>query len=357
MPSRDLDTITTAFSHSLKNIIIQDLQTANNAQTTHIHIGHDWSDMPIFEHLDLQTRNRENRVVLDPRRLARYPSIRYVNIKDETFDYSSQEIVPWLPADLPEVRTVLLRGWSALSFNPATLYSTKKLKDLRLILTRPNWYCYIPPVDELDEHIGAEDGGSGDECYGVPGSIVRPRWNWDWHLPALETLDLSSEFAYRFEFKMLHRCPNLEYLRLLMRTVEGLHTRVISEAHLFVPGVDGSLERIVAPKLRTLSMNDRWVIEDPSVLSQFLGSMFPKLKRLVAIGWEGVTLGSFVNTLRTTAGHINTVRTDLVEPSDEEVVELKLCSDSTYFYMKPKINVILRPRLFCSGREYVLFKE
>ncbi|KAG0269535.1 hypothetical protein BGZ95_002048 [Linnemannia exigua] len=356
MPSQDLETITTAFNHSLRTIYIQDLQPADDAQTTHIHVGNDWPDMPLLDCLELRTRSRQYRVALDPRLFARHPSIQYAKIKDKTFNYPRQEIVPWLPADLPELRIMYLRGLSALSFNPTTLHSTKNLRDLKLGLKRLDWYCYIPPVDELDEAIEAKGGGGADERYGVLDSILRPRWSWNWHLPMLDTLDLSSEFAYRFEFQMLHGCPNLEILRLHMRTVEGLHTRVISEAHLFVSGVDGgSLERIVAPKLKKLSMNGRWVITDPSVLPQFLGSMFPKLERLVAIGWAGVTVGSFVKVIRTTAGHIKSVRTDLEEPSDEEVVESKLCRLRLYVGMK--VKVILRTRLFCSGLGYVLYKD
>ncbi|KAG0362808.1 hypothetical protein BGX24_005046, partial [Mortierella sp. AD032] len=174
----------------------------------------------------------------------------------------------------------------------------------------------------LDEPIGAEEGGRDDEYYGVLDSFLRPKWSWDWHLPELRMLDLTSEFAYRFEFKMPHGCPNLEILRLHMRTTEGLHTRVVSESHLFVSGVGGLPERSVSPKLKKLYMNACWVIHDPSVLSQFLSGMFPKLERLVARGWDGGTVGSFVKAIRTTAGHTRMVRKDLVGSSEEEAVEL-----------------------------------
>ncbi|KAK3808077.1 MAG: hypothetical protein J3R72DRAFT_481118 [Linnemannia gamsii] len=349
IPSRDLGTIATAFSHSLIYIHIRNILVPNDAQMMHIHLGRDWPNMPLFTHLELQTRIHQNRIALDPRLFARCPSMRFINIKDETFEYSKQEIVLWLPADLPEVKTVCLRGWSSLSLNPTTLHSTKKLRNLKLTLTRPDGYCYIPPADELDEPIRAEDGGRDDEYYGVLDSFLRPKWSWDWHLPELRKLDLTSEFAYRFEFKMLHGCPNLEILRLHMRTTEGLHTRVVSESHLFVSGVGGLPERIVSPKLKKLYMNGCWVIHDPSVLSQFLGGMFPKLERLVARGWDGVTVGSFVKAIRTTAGHIRMVRTDLVGSSEEEAVELGLSRRS---YVGMKTKVFLRTRLFCSGVDF-----
>ncbi|KAG0374028.1 hypothetical protein BGX24_010917, partial [Mortierella sp. AD032] len=198
MPSRDLDTIAITFSHSLKFLSIKDLQVADDAQTINIHIGRDWPNMPVFVRLNLQARNHQNRLALDPRLFARSPSMKITTIKDETFEYSCPEIVPWLPADLPALREVYLRGWSALSFNPTTLHSTKNLRDLKLSLTRTDGYCYIPPVDELDGPIGAEDGSLGDESNGVLGSILRPRWSWDWHLPELKELNLTSEFAYRF---------------------------------------------------------------------------------------------------------------------------------------------------------------
>ncbi|KAG0279878.1 hypothetical protein BGZ95_011981 [Linnemannia exigua] len=312
MPSRDLDTIATTFGYLLRLMQILDLQVADDAQTIHIHIGRDWPIMPLFFRLELQTLNYQNRLTLDPRLFGRFPCMKYAKIKDETFE------------------------------------------DLKLTSTRPEGHCYIPPVDELDGPIGAEVSGSGEERDGILGSILRPRWSWDWHLPNLKELDLTSEFAYRFEFKMLNGCPDLEILRLHMRTAEGLHTRAISEAHLFVSEVDGSQERIVAPKLRKLYMNGRWVIENSSVLSQFLGGMFPNLERLVARGWDGVTVGSFAKAIRTTAGHITMIRTDLVGPSEEEAAELKLCLRS---HIGMKTKAFLHTRLFCSGVEYVLCNE
>ncbi|KAF9125288.1 hypothetical protein BGW39_007525 [Mortierella sp. 14UC] len=353
MPSRELDTIAIAFSQSLFLIDIKDIQVADNVQT--IHIGRSWIHMPALSRFELQSHSLDHRLALGPQLLSRCPSLTSVRIKDRVFEYSCQDVIPCLSAHLPRLKSLHLKGWSALTFNPAILKSTEALLDLKLSMSRPLGYCFIPPADELDGPIDAANDGASDEPHAMTPSIARPTWTWDWNLPRLGELDLSSEFAYRFEFRVLQGCPSLGILRLHMRTVEGLHTRLISEADLFIPGgTDGAQERIVAPKLRKLYMNGRWVIKGPSVLSQLLGGMFPKLERLVARGWDRVTVESMVEAIRTTAGHIRMVRTDLDGPSEEEEAELRMCRRSC---IHMKTRAFLRNRLFCSGVEYVLREE
>ncbi|KAF9902311.1 hypothetical protein EC991_005051 [Linnemannia zychae] len=352
-PSRDLDTIAIAFSQYLKVINIKNIQADDHVQM--IHIGHSWNDMPSLRYIRLITQSAHLRIAMDPHLIAQCPSLKTFKIKDQTFEYSCQDITPCLPAHLPHLTFLYLKGWNALTFNPATLESAKNLTDINLHMARPNGYCFIPPVNELDGSVGAESDGRYDELHSMAHNIVRPTWTWDWHLPNLTELTLSSEFAYRFEFRMLQGCPSLEIMRLHMRTIEGHHIRLISEADLFIPGSgdDDEVreERIVAPNLRKLYMNGRWMIGSPSVLQQLLGGMFPKLERLVARGWDGVTVRSMVEAIRTTAGHIRMVRTDLGGPLEEEEVEMRMCRRSC---IQMKTRAFLRNRVFFSGVEYVL---
>ncbi|KAF9130237.1 hypothetical protein BGX30_013594, partial [Mortierella sp. GBA39] len=293
MPSRDLDAAVFAFSQSLYMLGIEALLGPENTRS--IHIGREWCTVPSLAGLELQAHT--HRLVLDPLLFTRLPRLKNPKIKDETFEYSCEDVVPCELAQGTALSVVYLRGWSALVFNPSALEWSKELVVLKLSMARQDGYCFIPPVDELNASYGLGSNA-------VPTSIARPRWTWDWDFPILVEINLTSEFAYMFEFWMLHRCPRLDTLRLHMRTVDSSHTRTISEADLFVSRTDGSRERIVAPKLRKVYMNGHWVFSSASVLSQFLGQMFPAVERLTARGWGNVSIGSLAEALRTTAGHI-----------------------------------------------------
>lgn len=108
--------------------------------------------------------------------------------------------------------------------------------------------CFIPPVAELSSYHDLDAEGDGPPKTASSILIARPRWVWIWYLPRLKHLALTSEFAYRFEFKMLQGCPALEYLRLHMRTTDRHHARVISEKDLYLHGV-ASPFRIVVPQV------------------------------------------------------------------------------------------------------------
>ncbi|KAF9541135.1 hypothetical protein EC957_003377 [Mortierella hygrophila] len=293
MPSRDLDAAVFAFSQSLYMLCIETLLGPEDTQT--IHIGREWCTVPGLTGLDL--RAHAHRLVLDPLIFTRFPRLKNTTIKDDTFEYSCEDVVPCELAQGSALSVVYLRGWSALVFNPSALEWSKELIVLKLSMAKQDGYCFIPPVNELNASYGLGSNATTT-------SITRPRWTWDWDFPRLVDINLTSEFTYMFEFRMLHGCPRLDTLRLHMRTVDGNHTRTISETDLFVSRTGGSQERIVAPKLRKVYMNGHWVFSSASVLSQFLGQMFPAVERLTARGWGNVSVGSLVEVLRTTAGHV-----------------------------------------------------
>ncbi|KAK3826441.1 MAG: hypothetical protein J3R72DRAFT_528613 [Linnemannia gamsii] len=211
MPSPALDAMVVAFSQTLKYLQVENLQGADHAET--IGFGRGWTDLPVLS--QLQLRAPRHRLALDSLLLTQSPSIMFVTLKDETFEHSGKDAAQWLPAQLPNI------------------------------------------VKELNANYGLEGRDRGedmgenvDKFLALPDAIVRPIWTWEWDLPSLASLTLTSEFACRFQFKMLQGCQALEMLHLHMRTVEGDHTQVITKADLFVSGADGSQDRIVAPKLQ-----------------------------------------------------------------------------------------------------------
>ncbi|KAH7038617.1 hypothetical protein BKA57DRAFT_473713 [Linnemannia elongata] len=348
LPLHDLDALAFAFSRTLEHLDIQSFSGPD--LTLPVHIGRGWLGLPHLRILKLHAP--KYRLALDPLLLAQCPLLTEVKITDETYDYSCEDIVRCLPADLPGLTKLYLKGWSALSFHPMTLESTPELTTLKLSMHRSE-HCFIPPDAELSSCHGLDTEGDGSQTASNILS-VRPLWTWSWHLPCLKHLALKSEFAYRFEFKMLQGCPALEYLRLHMRTTDQHPSRVISEKDLYLHGSVTSHNRIVAPKLRKLYMNGCWFIENPSVLlPQFLGRMFPKLERLVARGWQNVSVGSLVKVVREEGRHIKMVRTDMEGPVSEEdkrEMGMVLRSDE---YMKP--DEFMRNRFFCSEREYLIY--
>ncbi|KAK3804867.1 MAG: hypothetical protein J3R72DRAFT_499966 [Linnemannia gamsii] len=159
------------------------------------------------------------------------------------------------------------------------------------------------------------EGGEGLDI----ARITRPHWSWNWHLPLLTCVHLTSEFAYRFEFKMLRGCPQLEILGLNMNSIDGphTHTRVLSCADMFVlPSSSSSSpsllvssnvhqeERIIAPNLRSLVLSGHWVIDD-TLLGEFLAGIFPKLRSFTECCSGGITLAGVLNMIRTRTGFVD----------------------------------------------------
>ncbi|KAK5821480.1 hypothetical protein F5H01DRAFT_319018 [Linnemannia elongata] len=400
MPSPDLDALIYAFSQSLESLMISDLRVPHTLQM--IHLGCNWVDLPLLRHLEVHVSFPC--LVLDQLFFTRFPSLRTLKLLDNsTSKYSCKDIVPCYAADLSRVETLILGGWSALAFHPATLESTKVLKVL--ILTN-NWHrnlCFIPPVNELYRSYGleytednADDGANEALSARLVPSIIRPHWTWDWYLPCLTHLSLTSEFAYRFEFKMLRGCPALERLYLHIFTFDDTpHYRIVSENDLFfVPGgASGAKEpqeqeggRIVVPTLRSLHLEGRWSCTNSSVLHEFLVETFPSLERLTVRGCRTTfddddgpdsgnrfTVSTFVKLLRTSLSHVRLLTTELGRPtfwSSPDMLSKRMLERLRMFPLPDlskkrkggtleftKGPKMLQNRFICSGQEYVLMKE
>ncbi|KAG0282049.1 hypothetical protein BGZ96_000885 [Linnemannia gamsii] len=351
----DVDDIAFAFSKTLQSIYIRDV-----AQSLTIRIGQGWVDMPKLTHLCIHVRM--NRLLLDSLLLAHCPNLIEVDVMDNTEEYQCSDIVSLVPAQLGQLTNLKLHCWPALTFHPATLHSTSKLRSLSISPAYVYAHtCYIPPVEELEQSFAAQDdilldemgasagsgsrSGKGSRTEGShseraiqAGIGHRPLWTWDWVLPQLSLLRLFGEFAYRFEFRMLQGCPSLEFLTLMIVTEQNTHTRTITEDDFFVtiPAIVQTIstseqqrprrpktKRIFAPALHGLNLQGPWVLDDCFVPMLFHG-MFPKLRDAFMQGCSGFGLKALVDCLRGKAKHIKELTLDFPEPSLEEQRELGL---------------------------------
>ncbi|KAF9100088.1 hypothetical protein BGX23_006052 [Mortierella sp. AD031] len=326
----EIDDIAFAFCQTLKDLTInvpsESPFTPSDGPPRSIYVGQGWVDLPNLT--DLYISVCEARLIIDRDLLGRCPNLVNIDLFDHTFEHTRQDVVPCLPAQLPRLESLTLFGWSALTFHPDTLHSTAGLYELCIQKQMGvDDVCFIASSsdddDDLNDSFSAMD-------------IQQPRWTWDWYLPLLTKLELNSDFAFRFQFKMLRGCPALKYLDLNMKTVEG-RTRRIERSDLGIPSSDldskepeapavapGTLEPIVAPALWKLRMLGCWWMEN-DLLADFLLGMFPNLFELEAKNWIGVTLGEFLDVLRGTRTHrIESLLVDEGLLGDEDRLQLGL---------------------------------
>ncbi|KAF9149554.1 hypothetical protein BG015_008657 [Linnemannia schmuckeri] len=330
----DINDVLFAFNHTLQELSIVEWCYSNLDRPKSCHIRHGLVHFPALTLLNLSLGSE--RLVLDTGLLSHCPNLITVHLRDMTLTYSCRDIAPCLPAHLDCLEVLQLVGWSALTFNPATFSSTTRLRHLNMEVfpwhTDRGYYPrkFIPPVEELNRSYSIQDGPSlitiAAIATDLEPEIIRPRWTWDWHLPFLISIDLASEFAYLFEFKMLHGCPALEILSLDIRsTIPGTHTRVISESDLFVTtsintstgnnnnnnnnnSNNGSLppvqqqstterQRLCSSTVTTLNLRGGWVI-DKEIMPQLLAGMFPNVKDLYVTDWNLPAMEGLVKLFR-----------------------------------------------------------
>ncbi|KAK3824237.1 MAG: hypothetical protein JOS17DRAFT_833827 [Linnemannia elongata] len=311
----DIDDVVFAFSQTLKHLRILSFHFSPLGLPYLIQFGQGWVDLPALTELCLN--QRFCRIVLDPQLLAHCPNLTSLRLQDDTLEYSSRDIVPCPPARLERLVQLHLTGWPALTFDPATLSSTTRLT--HLTLETLSWGVdefgkqvrreFIPPVEELNRSYGIQDGSPAWLTIAATElelDNIRPRWTWDWQLPLLAHLHLTSEFAYMFDFKFLQGCPALETLRLnIPSTTPGEHTRVISESNLSVPSSNAisrsssqpMTDQLTLPCLSTLDLLGEWTIDD-HVTQQLLTKTFPRVKQFCLQQWTMTTLESLLRVLK-----------------------------------------------------------
>ncbi|KAF9100089.1 hypothetical protein BGX23_006053 [Mortierella sp. AD031] len=294
----EINDIAFAFSQSLQKLtfIEQDRTPATPADLPErwVHVGQGWTDLPELKILAIEVQ--ATRLVVDRDLLVHCSNAVRICLQDKVFMYSRDELVPCLPAQLPQLEVLELIGWSALTFHPDTLYSTARLAEL-VLKTRlgDDGQCFIPLTDD------STDGSLNSITPGV-------LWSWDWNLPLLTYLELNAAFAHDFQFRMLDGCPALESLDLDINATEG-DIRLLDRWDLSInpwddkeeensgEAMDEEDEVVVAPSVRTLRMKGRWQMEN-GFLAGFLSALFPNLEELEAKHWIGVTIDDFLAYMR-----------------------------------------------------------
>ncbi|KAG9069591.1 hypothetical protein KI688_010495 [Linnemannia hyalina] len=331
------------------------IYTAIETQGSHlprsIEIGRGWVDMPVLT--DLKIEAHSHRLLIDQMLLFHCPNLTTVYLSDNTRMYQCQDIIPALPAQLEKVTKLELEGWPALTFHPATLVWATELKVLRICVDSrvAGSAHFIPPVKELNRSYGghqdedglatgAKDGQEGGEM--LPLMIQRPAWSWDWKFRQLKKLEFTGEFAFRFQFRMLHGCPALKELTLKMGTEqEDSHVRALTHADFYIPNDETGLDEldpmdpttapaqeptriIIAHSVEILTMWGAWILSD-SLIPTLLYDSFPKLREVSLSGCNGFTLPALITCLLTTlAERISRVLVSIPEPTQEERKELGL---------------------------------
>ncbi|KAK3809852.1 MAG: hypothetical protein J3R72DRAFT_499072 [Linnemannia gamsii] len=308
----EIDDIAIGFSQTLTNFEIAAVQGLALHLPRIMHIGHGWVDLPA---LTILTINAEDaRLILDRRLLTHCPNLICATFKDQTAEYRCQDITTCLSANLAHAENISMEGWSALTFHPATFDTTKKLKYLLMTSGSSFARSFIPPPEELEHSFGIRNNNYNPTAgpSTIP-PIIQPRWSWDWHLPMLTTINFSSEFAFRFQFRMLRGCPALDSLHLDINTTNDIrvpHYRTIINADLFTlppssspSPLDSSApkpvpERIVATNLKKLSLSGCWIISDDVILAEFLAGMFPNLETFIGRTEGGFRFESMLNLIR-----------------------------------------------------------
>lgn len=358
----EVDDIAFAFSETL-TILSAHATTIINQLPRTAHFGRGWVTLPRLKHLSLNALDA--RLMIDRHLLSLCPNIEFIQLADDTFQYPCQDLHQQLclPASLAQLSTLVLIGWAALTFHPDTLYTTPNITRLTIKTHLGNQdSCYIPPIDELNRSFGITTTTSS-QGYQTEGgvrpmespsftTIIRPHWSWDWHLPRLSTLFLTSEFAYRFRFQMLRGCPALEVLDLNISTTAGQHPREVTISDLYAPVTSDNdnindndndvsstqqqqqeeyqhHERIKAPRLHSLRLYGRWILKD-AFLPEFLTETFPNLSFLAERGWDmgddGITHAGLARCIRAAASSqklkLKHLDLSFPEPTSEERTKL-----------------------------------
>ncbi|KAG0268975.1 hypothetical protein BGZ95_002235 [Linnemannia exigua] len=323
----DVNDIAFAFSQTLRGIKIdEEIRELFDREDPPkpMYVGRGWTDLLALTTLRLTVG--VGRLVMDPELLIHCPNLIVLTLQDLTLEYSCQAIVPCLPSRLERLDELSVTGWPALTFNPATLSSTTRLKKLSFGVERRALFgplYFIPSVEDLQRSYGieSEPGSPPPPELAAAFQTVRPRYTWDWPLPFLTSLQLSSEFAYLFEFKMLQELPALVYLALDIRsTITGNPIRIITDADLRIPASNSDIsstttqsvassltpsswqqklfsEDIRVPSLKVLRLHGEWIIDD-NAMSTFLATMCPNVKELYFQEWSTTTLESLLKLVR-----------------------------------------------------------
>ncbi|KAF9902140.1 hypothetical protein EC991_005253 [Linnemannia zychae] len=279
----------------------------------------DWS-MPQLSVLHLSLGGRDL-LRIHSNVLSGSPRLASIILRDARKEYSPSDIVRWEAVELPHLETLTLWGTPSLSFNPCTLRITPNLQTLKLNPALRGDNSFIP-VPELLE--GTEDDSPGlplanDAALDFP-SRKSQIWTWDWELPKLTELWLTTEIAYRFRFTMLRKTPNLITLNVSMGNYSVRYKREISIEDLLMNSREESVngeddatglrdigegewpqaEFIRLFDLQSLTLMGPWTF-DRQVLAALCSQVTPNIEWLCLKGCSGFDLSDWV---KATSAHL-----------------------------------------------------
>ncbi|OAQ32587.1 hypothetical protein K457DRAFT_16152 [Linnemannia elongata AG-77] len=296
---------------------------------------------PLLSHLAIDAHYNPLRI--HPSLFAHCPQLKSIDLADRRQRYSASDITRFEPAELIQLETLRLQGSPAISFHPGVLRNAPELKSLVLRMSNYKTPSYIPPVAELEEP-GEELEDDSVELVPIATATThsplgRPIWTWDWDLPKLTTLELTSEFAYRFQFSLLRSTPSLERFLVDTRSLSGQHKRTLGVKDLLQNAQDSTavddtqdfddddddddtldqlqLQYIHLPNLTEFSLIGDWTL-DRRVLTILCGKVLPTIHRYLSLrGCRGFGLHDWV---KTTSKHLPKLQ--LATASCEVTLEL-----------------------------------
>ncbi|KAG0338141.1 hypothetical protein BG000_004498 [Podila horticola] len=226
----EVDDIGKAFGETLQMLFVEGHGPQPYGQSTFsnptnsqiVRAGYGWQ-MPALYWLSVKMVSE--RLDIGPNLMSSCPSLRSLMLTDWLRTYDLREIRQALPACVPDLTQLYLAGTPALTFNPDTLHSTKKLTTLVLGAPSALDRIFTPSV-----HAVSQEHAFVTEEVVIRNNISRPRWTWDWDLPNLVTLHLSIEFSLPFQFRLLQGTPNLQEMSLTILSTQERVERVLTEA-------------------------------------------------------------------------------------------------------------------------------
>jgi hypothetical protein len=314
-PVQEVNDIAFAFSDTLEEINMRvwwdhdRYEYDNLASTPQVAYGRGW-DLPRLRTLILSVSHFQ--IYFDMDGLGRCRALESISLHDEIMPYNHREVRSWSPVSLPQLKYLTLQGSPALHFNLDSLHHSPRLEALSLGMRSMdhNESCYyIPSAEELERD---DQGTDGNEVSGMPGpnqgldSIGRrPRYTWDWRLPNLSRVSLTAVFAFKFDFQWLQYLPNLQDIRLDMRSSQHYNPNECHERRIALKDIsrgqqlhqqdeDGSGEVlsdqfISLPKLTSMYLHGQWDFEE-KVVEAICSFMAPDLRYVeFGVGDAGIT--------------------------------------------------------------------
>ncbi|KAF9434604.1 hypothetical protein BGZ76_007738 [Entomortierella beljakovae] len=349
----EVNDILVGFSDTIETVIVRDNHRQNSYQFGEAPAP-SYDDVSVrFHDLPFELPKLKRMIISLPRQhifLPSYfvglcPELEHLEVDDKISSYQSDNmrLKPnrrFLDSNQTPLsyKNIKLQGVSALIFHPKYLHRTPNLEFLSLIASSP--IGYVPTAEEiLQSEYSSPDEEALDLLTYFQGStnlnenaqsepetpllLKRPYWSWDWELPKLRSLYLSGEFAWRFKFKMLARCPNMESLTLVSSSSTGNYLEASEDGFIGMhedlpyyvyqnrietqdflspsemcksPETSAIAEYIQVPKLTYLLLCGRWQFTNET-LEVMLKDVIPNIITFNMIHCYGFNVQGWFNTV------------------------------------------------------------